>query len=294
MQLTPDFHTDTGFGNFFGWSLPFFDSFSLSTLNDMVASPSSYYADLHTIADPGGVARSQFAPLPATASSITAVLSANLDPNATSLVPGGLISIFGANLAQVPTGLNGWSGNTLPFALNGIRLLIGGRPAPLLYVSPGQLNAQVPVDLAGAAAQVLVSNASGVIATYTAPVVSSAPAIFFYPAPAILKNADFSLVTAANPVKSGDAIVVYATGMGQTSPALITGLAPASGSLDGTAPVTATIGGKPATVIYSVASPSFPGLYQIGITVPPVVSGPSPLVLTQAGVASNTVTLAMK
>ena len=293
MQATPDFHSDTGFGNYFGWSLPVIDAFSLSTLNDMVANPASYYADLHTIADPSGAARAQFAPPPA-ASSITAVLSANLDPNATSLVPGGLISIFGSNLAPVATGLNGWSGNTLPFALNGIRLLIGGRPAPLLYVSPGQLNAEVPVDLTGTSAQVMVTNASGVIASYTANVVSSAPAIFFYPTPAILKNADFSLVTAANPVKSGDAIVVYATGLGQTSPALTTGLAPAIGSLDGTTPVTATIGGKPATVIYSVASPSFPGLYQVGMTVPPVVSGPSPLVLTQGGVASNTVTLAMK
>jgi uncharacterized protein (TIGR03437 family) len=294
LQVTPDFHSDIGFGNYFGWSLPFIDAFSLSTLNDLVTNPSSYYADLHTIADPGGAARTQLAPPPTTASSITAVLSATLDPNATSLVPGGLISIFGANMAQVATGLNGWSGNTLPFALNGIRLLIGGRPAPLLYVSPGQLNAEVPVDLTGTSALVLVTNASGVIASYTANVASSAPDIFFYPTPAILKNADFSLVTAANPVKSGDAIVVYATGLGQTSPALTTGLAPAIGSLDGTTPVTATIGGKPATVIYSVASASFPGLYQIGLMVPPVVSGPSPLVLTQGGVASNTVTLAMK
>jgi uncharacterized protein (TIGR03437 family) len=48
---------------------------------------------------------------------------------------------------------------------------------------------------------------------------------------------------------------------------------------------------KPASVVYSIASPSFTGLYQTAFTVPAGVSGPVPLVLSAGGAASNTVTL---
>ena len=294
LQITPDFHSDSGFGNFFGWSSPFADSVSLTTLADLVAHPFNYYADLHTVTSPGGAARAQLAQVSPATSGVTAIVSANLDPNATALVPGGLITIYGANLAQVATGLAGWSGQTLPFSLNGARLMIGSQPAPLLYVSPGQLNAQVPTGLTGSSATIVVSGPDGPIATYSAPVATAAPAIFFSPTPAILRNSDFSLIGAANPAKSGDVILVYATGLGQTNPALPTGQVLAAGTIAQTAPVTASISGKAATVIYSIASPSFPGLYQVAIMVPAGISGPSPLVLQEGGAASNTVTLTMK
>jgi uncharacterized protein (TIGR03437 family) len=295
IQAAPDFHSDSGFGNFFGWSLPFADPVSLSTLNDLVVNPSLYYADLHTMADPGGGARAQLALPPAANSSVTAVVSADLDPNAVTLAPGGLITIYGSNLAQVATDLSGWSGQTLPFALNGARVLIGGHPAPLLYVSPVQINAQVPVELAQSGAQVLVSGPAGGIASMSASAAPNAPAIFYYPSAAILKNADFSLVSAANPAKPGDVILVYATGLGRTDPPLATGQAPTGADvIANTAAVAATIGGKAATVIYSIASPSFPGLYQVAVTVPAGLSGPSPLVIQQGAVSSNTVTLALK
>jgi len=97
-------------------------------------------------------------------------------------------------------------------------------------------------------------------------VAAVAPAIFFAPVPAVLKNSNFSLVGATNPAHAGDVLLVYATGMGQTTPAIATG-ALVTG-LCNTRPVTATIGGSPAAVAYSVASPGFTGLYQINATVP--------------------------
>ena len=77
-------------------------------------------------------------------------------------------------------------------------------------------------------------------------------------------------------------ILVYCTGLGATSASLPTGtLVPATTTANTTVPVTATIGGKTATVAYAIASPGFAGLYQVAITVPTGVTGNSPIVLTQ-------------
>jgi hypothetical protein len=72
---------------------------------------------------------------------------------ADAVVPGSLISIFGSNLAQTTA-----SAPAAPFprSLGGVTLSINGIPARLLFVSPGQINAQVPSELtAGLATAVL-------------------------------------------------------------------------------------------------------------------------------------------
>lgn len=303
LQVAPDFHTDSGFGNYFGWSFPFADAASLSTMNGLVAQPAAYYADLHSISDPGGAARAQLAALSTPGSVVTAVVSATLDPStSTSLVPGGLISIFGTNLARVATDLSGWSGQTLPYTLNGVHVTIGGRPAPLLYVSPSQINAQVPLDMPlppiafgqSRTAMVLVSDSNGALASETLRVDLTQPSIFFSPSPAILKNADFSLVSAANPCKPGDVILIYGTGMGETTPPIVAGQILPNGLIANTLPPSVSIGGRPASVIYSIASPAFPGLYQVAVTVPAGITGASPLVMQQGAATSNTVVLMVR
>jgi uncharacterized protein (TIGR03437 family) len=132
-----------------------------------------------------------------------------------------------------------------------------------------------PADLPVGSQVMIAANAGGPFATYTVNVAPSAPSIFFYPAPAILKNVDFSPVSAANPAKAGDVVLVYCTGL-------------SSG------PVTATVDAKSATVIYALPSPGFFGLEQVAITVPAGVSGSVPVVLQQDGVVSNSVALPVK
>jgi uncharacterized protein (TIGR03437 family) len=121
-----------------------------------------------------------------------------------------------------------------------------------------------------------------------------APAIFFYPVPAILKNVNYSLVSATNPARAGDVLLVYATGLGKTTPANRTGALSANDSFAQTAPVTATIGGKPAAIVYSIASPGFAGLYQVAVTVPSGVTGNVPLVIIAGAATSNSVTIAVQ
>ncbi|MCX6629716.1 MAG: hypothetical protein NTW28_19025, partial [Candidatus Solibacter sp.] len=219
-------------------------------------------------------------------------ISANLDKNATTVAPGGLISIFGTRLVKVATDLSGWAGRVLPSSLNGTSVTIGGKNAAILYVGPGQINAQVPVDVPAGQQAVVVKNTVGPSVSFNVTVAATAPAIFFSPSAAVLKNADFSLVGAGNPAKAGDVILVYCTGLGATSATLPTGtLVPATTTANTTVPVTAAIGGKPAAVAYAIASPGFAGLYQVAITVPSGLSGDAAIVLTQGTVSSNPVAI---
>src|SRR6185295_18275382 len=140
---------------------------------------------------------------------VAAVIGGNLDKNSTTVAPGELISIFGTHLAKVATDLRGWSGLKLPVSLNGVRVQIAGKPAPLLYVSAGQINAQVPADVPMGTQIVMVDNGNGFGVSSTVNVAPAAPAIFFSPVAAVLKNANFSLVSTANPAKAGDVILIY-------------------------------------------------------------------------------------
>jgi uncharacterized protein (TIGR03437 family) len=287
LKLTPDFFSDTGFGNYYAWTAPVF---RLDTVQDLLNNPESHYLALHTVDAPTGVARVQLGVAPPIAS-IIAALAANLDKTATTLVPGGLATIFGTALNKVPADLSAWTGTQLPTTLNGANVSVAGRPAPLIYVSPNQINLQVPLDTPTGVQTVTVDNGSGPSTAFSINVAAAAPAIFFAPVPAVLKNANFSLVTASNPAHAGDTLLVYLTGLGQTTPALTTGGIVPAATLPNTRPVTATIAGRPATVVYSAASPGFTGLYQVAVTVPTGVSGSVPLQLQMATATSNPISI---
>jgi uncharacterized protein (TIGR03437 family) len=185
----------------------------------------------------------------------------------------------------------------LPNAMNGVSVKIGGNTAPLYYVSPSQINAQVPFETTVGNQSIVVTTAGGT-STVSATVAATAPSIFIFDVPnsigTVVKGADFSLITGNNKVAVGDLVVIYSTGLGQTTPALQTGVRvvpPSSTSFNNTATATVTVDGKSATVVYSLASPTFVGLYQTAFTVPAGVSGAVPLVLSVGGVASNSVNL---
>ena len=103
--------------------------------------------------------------------------------------------------------------------------------------------------------------------------------------------ADFQL--ALNAAQPGDTILIYSTGLGQTTPPVQTGVlvTPPAGGFNNTSTVTVTIGGQNADVVASIASPNFAGLYQTAVKVPSGVSGNVPLILKAGTTSSNTVTL---
>ncbi len=221
-------------------------------------------------------------PLPAQISSGGIVNAASFMPAPDNTAsPGALISIFGANLATAP----GRSpGLPLLTEINGTRAIIDGKFAPLLFVSSGQINAQIPFEVAASSlpVQVLVMVNGVASASETLKIESVSPGIFSLDAsgsgPGVLMHSDnVTLISAAAPAKVGETIVIYCTGLGATDPPALTGNA-ANGQPTVNIPLV-TIGGQIAPVIFSGAVAGFVGLYQVNVIVPSIASGDQPVVI---------------
>jgi uncharacterized protein (TIGR03437 family) len=210
--------------------------------------------------------------------------------------PGSLISVFGSNLAaETRVALAA----PLPTRLSATRLEINGIAAPLLMVSPSQVNAQVPFEVSGNTATLMVDNGASRSAPISLTLAPSAPGIFTLqsgtgPA-AALHSGDYSLVTASSPATAGEAVAIYCTGLGAVWPAVQTGHAAPSGR-----PATAlgtpqvVIGGTPAEVLFAGLAPGFVGLYQVNVRVPGGLPAGAASLLLLSGLPSNTATLSIR
>ena len=200
-----------------------------------------------------------------------------------AVAPGSLVSIFGSGLASSHVAANSTS---LPNTLGGVSVTFNGIAAPLLFVSPHQINAQVPwavLGLGTTSGTALMVVRRGLTASEARPVQIApvSPGIFSVESgvgQAIAVNADGSLSAPAGlipgvpsaPARVGTTIMVLATGLGVVDPPGRDGQA----SLDAqrrtlTAP-TVLIGGTQAVVQFSGLSPQFPGVNQLNVVVPPV------------------------
>ena len=93
----------------------------------------------------------------------------------------------------------------------------------------------------------------------------------------------------------GGVIQIFATGLGPVNPTVKTGEAsPSNPPATVTSAVTCTVGGVSAPVQFAGLAPGFVGLYQVNVAIPAGVTGTVPVVLTQGGVASNTVTIVVR
>ena len=272
------------------------DTAGIAALNSLVQDPSGFYVNLHTTTAPGGAIRGQVAAAVTAAPMTNPVVSAADFHNETA-APGEIVSVFGTNLALNTTGLTGFLGlATLPVSLDGVSVTIGGVAAPIYYVSPGQLNLQVPFGLTPGAQPVVVSAPNGKSATMNLTITAAAPSIFVADfnsgIGAVLENSTFALIDSANPAHAGDVILIYSTGLGQTTPASVTGsLTAPYGGFNNAAATTVSIGGQTVTPIYSFATPGSAGLYQTAVAIPASVSGTVPLTISVGGVVSNSVSL---
>ncbi len=213
------------------------------------------------------------------------------------IAPGTIIQIYGSNLSGQPsTAMN----IPLPTKLNSTQVLIGGRLAPLYYVSTGQINAQVPFELNAGQSYQLIVNANGALSTPNPIQLSTvAPGVAqFTDGQVIAQHLDGSLITETSPAAPNEIIVFYVAGMGQTSQNVGTGDASATANLASLAPLdppTLTVGGIPVTnILYAGLTPTLVGLYQVDFQVPATApAGDQQMVLTQSGQGgqSNTTVL---
>lgn len=186
--------------------------------------------------------------------------------------PGGLVTLYGSNLS--PTNL-ATSQIPVPTALANSCITVNGQPIPLIFVSPTQINAQMPFQAVGAET-VVVHTPGGTSDNYNLVVQPNAPAVFLSGVagpetnlPTVIRAANGLLATDSNPIHQSDVLVIYVTGLGQTNPAGLTGYpapgVPLSNAL--TAP-TVSLGGMSLPVLYAGLAPGEVGVYQINVTVP--------------------------
>lgn len=208
----------------------------------------------------------------------------------TPVAPGSVVTIKGSNLAGVIAAAQSFPLGT---SMSGVTVSVNGTPAPLFYVSPTQINIQLPYEVAPGTAALSVNSCGGTSPVASFTVAPAAPYILIAGnGTALIQNPDYTLNTPAQPAHPGDTVMVYLIGAGALDNPIPDGVAAPMNVLSrATADHSATIGGQPASIYFLGMTPGFVGLAQANVTIPSLPSGQYALTLTVGGVASNTVQL---
>ena len=182
------------------------------------------------------------------------------------LAPGSYISIFGSDLSDA-TFVE--TTTSLPVSLGQVAVSFdgGGKSLPghLHFISPGQVNVQVPWEFQGQSSVTMKVTLYGYLwgTPYTVPLTTYSPGVF------AVTNAAGAPISSSNPATRGDVIVIYANGLGPVDTPQSSGDPASSTKLVGTlASPAVSIGGTAATVQFSGLAPGFVGLYQVNVQVP--------------------------
>ncbi len=234
-------------------------------------------------------------------------------PPVTAISPNGLAVAFGsgfvaAGTLNVASSSNLASGN-LSTNLAGVCVMVGSTKAPILAVTPNQVNFQVPQGVSSGNVSVQVVTGCGTAspqqsAAQTVNAQSASPEFFYFTSNSSGKNPIAAIDATTNvyvgapgllssgtfaPAKAGDVVTLYATGFGLTNPAVAAGQIPtAAASVPGTVKVTVGSTTLASTdILYAGVAPGAAGLYQLNIHLPATVaSGNQPVQITINGVSS--------
>lgn len=233
---------------------------------------------------------------------INAAVTASSYGEFTTMAPGTWMEIYGTNLANIESrtwGSADFNGNAGPTSLAATTVTVGGQPAFVDFVSPGQVNVQVPSNIAPGSQPVVVSTPGGTSAAYTATFNATEPGLL---APAVFNlsagqyvgalfpdNVTFALPPGAVSgvpsarAKPGDTLIIYGIGFGPVTPDSPAGiLETVANQINGSLQV--FFAGTQAKVDYDGLAGGFMGLYQINVEVPSVpASDTTPLTFSLNG-----------
>jgi uncharacterized protein (TIGR03437 family) len=222
---------------------------------------------------------------------------------------GGIGSIFGTNLAAAPTST---SSLPLPITLGGTTVTMNGISVPLFFVSPLQINFQVPWEmLSSPTATLTVTTAAGTSPSIAVSLSAAAPGIFTIGSTnsatqGAIQIANTTTLVApvgavpgvvSRPGTTGDILTIYCSGLGAVTNMPVDGAAAGTSSLSYVqAPVSVTVGGQSATPLFAGLAPGFVGLYQVNVQLPAGVAAGNavPVVVSTANLNSNTATIAVQ
>jgi len=233
------------------------------------------------------------------------VISASAFGAFTSIAPGSWIEIHGSSLGS---SVRGWtmadfSGLRAPTELNETKVTIGGQAAFLSYVSPDQVNAQVPSGIKTGLQELAVTTPAGTSAPYMIAVNPTQPGLF---APASFRVSGNQYVAAVSgdgtafiapsgavegvatrPARPGEIITIYAVGGGPVAPEIQAGeFVQELNTLSNEVEI--SFDQTPASIVWAGLAPESMGLYQFNIIVPDVSDGEAiPLRIKLGGVGGG-------
>lgn len=239
----------------------------------------TYYVAFLSLSDGGGSLNFRYTPLPLAAGSgprVNAVVDGA--SFAGRISPGAWITLVGEQLATTTRlwGGSDFVGGRLPTTIDGVSVTVGGTPAWVYFVSPGQLNVLVPQNLRLGTQDVVVTVNGNRSAAFSVVVQAATPGLFrFDPvgrryAAAVFASGEyagpaglFGAALATRAVRKGEVVQLFATGLGNvnTQDGII-----GEALANITSRVRVTIGGQEARVIF--AGRTSPGLYQINVEAP--------------------------
>jgi uncharacterized protein (TIGR03437 family) len=214
-----------------------------------------------------------------------------------------IASIYGVNLSATTASAD--LGPPLPSTLGGTTLTIPGVNVPLFFVSPTQINFQVPFITTGPQELTITQGAQST--TITVTLSNYAPALFTMNEAGSGQAAALVIPTASiaapvgmfpnsRPVQVGESVSIYCTGLGDVSNRPALGAAsPGNPLARSLVDPLVNIGGFIAPVAFSGLAPGYVGLYQVNAQVPAGVT-PGPAVemfMTIGGIKSNIATIAV-
>jgi uncharacterized protein (TIGR03437 family) len=255
-------------------------AYALKLLNVVASGPSAQAVAVQTV--DGAVTVHGSASSGAPLQSAGVLSAASLLPG--PVAPGEIVTLLGAGLS-------------------GVTVLFDGTAAPLLYSASNQVNAIAPYSIQNkTSTQLQLIQQGQPLAALSIPVVAAVPAIFTVDGsgvgPGAILNQDYSLNSPSNPAAAGSAIMIFATGAGQTNPPGVDGQLAAAPLPQPVLPVSVQIAGLDAQVLYAGAAPGLiAGMLQVNCLIP--AGSPSgltvPIVLTIGTTPSQSaVTLAIQ
>jgi len=228
------------------------------------------------------------------------VVSASAFSAKAGVAPGTWLEIYGSNLSTTTRSWAGsdFNGNNAPTSLDGVMsVTIGGVNAYIDFISPGQVNVQVPDGIPlGAGVPLVLTNSAGSSSPYALQTSALAPALLA-PATAPFMVGSRQYVVAqqtdltftgmpSHPAKAGDVLTIYGIGFGPVTPTTGAGVI-ATQATTLTNKVTFLFGQTPGTILYQGLAPSNVGLYQFNVQVPTVSAGDSALTVMSGSTKVN-------
>jgi uncharacterized protein (TIGR03437 family) len=201
-----------------------------------------------------------------------------------AFAPGEIIAVYGTGFASITQQS---SALPLPEFLAGFEATVNGNMAPIYYVSPTQVNIQIPYETSPGTARLVLGNSYENAPAFSLNVAGTAPGIFTF--------AD-GFVNPSRSGARGQVVTMFITGDGAVSPSVTTGSPPTRGTPRPLQPVSVTVAGVDVGTPQFIGIPSWAvGVTQVNFTIPSSVPpGPQPVVVTVGGQPSAAATITVQ